>query len=150
MSLEIYWKKALEQTRLSIEDKSLYPVKTDIITRDLYEKDDFIIRKLDTSKFNKKKIYGPKQNPFCPWEKILEIDKIGDYHQLILNKYPVQKGHILLITNKWIAIIKRKNDHIHGFSINGLGFAGYLLVTENSNINYLKKLGPEKLLENFV
>ena len=45
---------------------------------------------------------------------------------------------------------KKKNDHIHGFSINGLGFAGYLLVTENSNINYLKKLGPEKLLENFV
>ena len=276
MSLEIYWKKALEQTRLSIDDESLYPLKTDIITRDLYEKDDFIIRKLDTSKFNKKKIYGPKQNPFYPWEKILEIDKIGDHHQLILNKYPVQKGHILLITNnwkpqngwldindwkaiqhvnkdtsglwffnsspiagasqphrhfqllrrskdeiscprekwflemelskdsdcklkkniivskfnflensislfelylelckklglgdpinniqpkyaynllitnKWIAIIKRKYDHIHGFSINGLGFAGYLLVTEKSNINYLKKFGPEKLLESFV
>jgi len=59
MSLEIYWKKALEKTRLSIDDESLYPLKTDIITRDLYEKDDFIIRKLDTSKFNKKKIYGP-------------------------------------------------------------------------------------------
>ena len=58
MSLEIYWKKALEQTRLSIDDESLYPLKTDIITRDLYEKDDFIIRKLDTSNFNKiKKIY---------------------------------------------------------------------------------------------
>ena len=55
MSLEIYWKKALEQTQLSIDDESLYPLKTDIITRDLYEKDDFIIRKLDTSKFNKKK-----------------------------------------------------------------------------------------------
>ncbi len=276
MSLEIYWNKALEQTRLSIEDNALYPLKTDIITSDLYEKDDFIIRKLDTSKFNKKNLYGPKQNPFCPWEKILEIDKIGDDHQLILNKYPVQKGHILLITNnwkpqngwldindwkaiqqvnkdtsglwffnsspiagasqphrhfqllrrsrdeiscprekwfldinleqdknsklkkniivskfnfldnsvsifelylelckklgigdprsnkkpispynilitnKWIAIIKRKKDHIHGFSINGLGFAGYLLVTEKSNINYLKKFGPEKLLECFV
>ena len=55
MSLEIYWKKALEQTRLSIDDKSLYPLKTDIITRDLYEKDDFIIRNLDSSKFIKKK-----------------------------------------------------------------------------------------------
>ena len=276
MSLEIYWKKALEQTRISIDDKSLYPLKTDIITNDLYKKDDFIIRKIDTSKFNNKKLYGPKQNPFCPWEKILEIDKIGDNHQLILNKYPVQKGHILLITNnwkpqngwldikdweaiqqvnkdtsglwffnsspiagasqphrhfqllrrsrneiscprenwflemnldqninsklkkniivskfnflensvslfelylelckklglgdpisdkkpiypynvlitnKWIAVIKRKNDHIHGFSINGLGFAGYLLVTEKSDVNYLKKFGPEKLLESFV
>ena len=55
MRLEIYWKKALEQTRLSIDDKSLYPLKTDIITSDLYEKDDFIIRKLNTSQFNKKK-----------------------------------------------------------------------------------------------
>ena len=55
MSLEIYWKKALEQTRLSIDDESLYPLKTEIFTRDLYAKDDFIIRKLDTSKFNKKK-----------------------------------------------------------------------------------------------
>ena len=34
MSLEIYWEKALEQTRLSIDDESLYPLKTDIITRD--------------------------------------------------------------------------------------------------------------------
>ena len=55
MSLEIYWKKALEQTRLSIDDESLHPLKTHIITRDLYEKDDFIIRKLNTTKFNKKK-----------------------------------------------------------------------------------------------
>ena len=56
----------------------------------------------------------------------------------------------ILITNKWIAIIKRKFDQLFGFSVNGLGFAGYLLVTEKSNINYLKKYGPEKLLENFV
>ena len=276
MRKEIYWKKALDQTLLSIDNKSLCPLKTDIITRDLYQKNDFIIRRLDTSKFNKKKFYGPRQNPFCPWEKILEIDKIGNYHQLILNKYPVQKGHILLITNtwkpqngwldnndwtaiqkvnkdtsglwffnsspiagasqphrhfqllrrskdeiscprekwfldmksdtnsvcklkkniiiskfnflenstslfelylelanklglgdpinddkpkypynilmtnKWIAIIKRRYDHLHGFSINGLGFAGYLLVTDESDINYLRKYGPEKLLESFV
>ena len=276
MSLETYWKKALHQTQLSINDESLYPLKTRIITSDLYQNNDFIIRKLDTLNFNKERIYGPKQNPFCPWDKILEIDKIDDDHQLILNKYPVQKGHILLITNnwkpqngwldindwkaiqkvnkdtsglwffnsspiagasqphrhfqllrrskdeiscprekwflemelskdsdcklkkniivskfnflensislfelylelckklglgdpinniqpkypynllitnKWIAVIKRKYDHIHGFSINGLGFAGYLLVTEKSNINYLRKFGPEKLLESFV
>ena len=67
----------------------------------------------------------------------------------ISDKKPIYPYNIL-ITNKWIAIIKRKNDHIHGFSINGLGFAGYLLVTENSNINYLRKIGPEKLLESFV
>ena len=275
MRSETYWEKALAQTRLSIDKKSLHPLKTEVITKDLYDNDDFIIRKLDISKY-KKKIYGPRQNPFNPWEKILEIEKIGKNHQLILNKYPVQKGHILLIsnswkpqngwldindwiaiqkvnndtsglwffnsspiagasqphrhiqllrrsngevscprekwfielelnndygnklkknivvskfnfldnssniynlyldltkkiglgdpindykpkypyniliTNSWIAVIRRKYDHIHGFSVNGLGFAGYILVTEKSNKKYLKKYGPEKLLENFV
>ena len=276
MRSEKYWEKALKQTQLSINENCLCPLETTVITKDLYSKNDFIIRKLDTSKFNKKIFYGPKLNPFNPWEKILEIEKIGNYHQLILNKYPVQKGHILLITNSWkpqdgwldindwiaiqevnkdtsglwffnsspiagasqphrhiqllrrkygevtcprekwflnleknndkesklnksiivshfnflenssyiynlyleltkkiglgdpindakprypynilitnnwIAVIRRRYDHLHGFSINGLGFAGYLLITDKSDINYLKKYGPEKLLENFV
>lgn len=276
MRSEKYWVKALDQTHLSITNNGLFPLKTTVVTREYYNKNDFIIRELDTSRFKKKNSYGPNQNPFNPWDKILEVDKIGTNHQLILNKYPVQKGHILLITNtwrpqdgwldindwiaiqmvnedtsglwffnsspiagasqphrhfqllrrdhgeticprekwfldfennndqdsklkknavvskfnfldnsiniynlylelskkiglgnpiddekprfphnilitnNWIAIIKRKYDHVHGFSVNGLGFAGYLLVTEKSNINYLKKYGPEKLLENFV
>ena len=276
MRSEKYWVKALDQTHLSITNNALFPLKTTVVTREYYNKNDFIIRELDTSRFKKKNSYGPNQNPFNPWDKILEVDKIGTNHQLILNKYPVQKGHILLITNtwrpqdgwldindwiaiqmvnedtsglwffnsspiagasqphrhfqllrrdhgeiicprekwfldlennndqdsklkknavvskfnfldnsiniynlylelskkiglgnpiddekprfphnilitnNWIAIIKRKYDHVHGFSVNGLGFAGYLLVTEKSNINYLKKYGPEKLLENFV
>ena len=276
MRSEKYWVKALDQTNLSITNNGLFPLKTTVVTSEYYNKNDFIIRELDTSRFKKKNSYGPNQNPFNPWDKILEVDKIGTNHQLILNKYPVQKGHILLITNtwkpqdgwldisdwiaiqmvnedtsglwffnsspiagasqphrhfqllrrdygeiicprekwfldfennndqdsklkknavvskfnfldnsiniynlylelskkiglgnpiddekprfphnilitnNWIAIIKRKYDHVHGFSVNGLGFAGYLLVTEKSNINYLKKYGPEKLLENFV
>ena len=56
----------------------------------------------------------------------------------------------ILITNSWIALIKRRLDHLYGFSVNGLGFAGYLLITEKSDLNYLKNYGPEKLLENFV
>ena len=276
MRREKYWEKALEQTSLSIKKNSLHPLETNVITRDYYDKNDFIIRKLDTSKFKKIICYGPNKNPFNPWEKILEIDKIGENHQLILNKYPVQKGHILLITNNWkpqnswldindwyaiqkvnkdtsglwffnsspiagasqphrhiqllrrshgevacprnkwfmdlikrndgdtklkknivvsyinfleepskiyslylklskkiglgdpindeipryphnilitnnwISIIRRKFDHLHGFSVNGLGFAGYLLITEKSDDKYLKRFGPEKLLENFV
>ncbi len=276
MRSEKYWVKALDQTNLSITNNGLFPLKTNVVTREYYNKNDFIIRKLDTLRFKKLNSYGPKNNPFNPWDKILEVDKIGTNHQLILNKYPVQNGHILLITNtwrpqdgwldindwiaikmvnndtsglwffnscpeagasqphrhfqllrrdhgeiscprekwfldleinndqdsklkknvvvskfnfldksiniynlylelskkiglgnpindekprfpynilitnNWIAIIKRKFDNVHGFSVNGLGFAGYLLVTEKSNINYLKKYGPEKLLENFV
>jgi len=77
MRRETYWEKALKQTNLSINNNGLYPLETKVVTDEFYDKDDFIIRKLDTSKFKKLIYYGPKQNPFRPWEKILEIDKIG-------------------------------------------------------------------------
>jgi len=276
MKKEIYWEKALQKTKISINSKSLFPLKTIDITNNLYKGNDFIIRELDITKFKKNNLIGPKINPFKPWENILEIDSIGNDHQLILNKYPVQLGHILLITNewkeqngwidikdweaikevnkdtsglwffnsgplagasqphrhiqllrrdsselscprenwildfnnanyknkkfckniiikkfsksfneeniykiykdlsfklglgepkidkrprfpynmiftdKWIVLIKRKTDNLFGISVNALGFAGYILVTEKSDIKYLKKIGPENLLENFL
>ena len=276
MNKEIYWEKALLKTKISIDSKSLFPLKTIDITKNIYQGNDFVIRELDINKFKKNTLIGPKNNPFKPWDKILEIDSIGNYHQLILNKYPVQIGHILLITNEWkeqngwmdikdweaikkvnndttglwffnsgplagasqphrhiqllrrnpselscprekwilnfnnvnyknekfskniiikkfskslseeniyqiykdlsnrlglgdpkidkkpkypynliftdswMVLIKRKIDNLHGISINALGFAGYILVTGKSNINYLKKHGPEKLLENYL
>jgi len=276
MRKEIYWEKALQKTKISINSKSLFPLQTNDITKNLYKGNDFIIRELDITKFKKNTSIGPKINPFKPWDNILEIDSIGKYHQLILNKYPVQLGHILLITNewkeqngwldikdweaikevnkdtsglwffnsgplagasqphrhvqllrrdpselscprekwildlnnvnyknekfskniilkkfskslneeniheiykelayklglgeprkdkkprypynliftnKWIILIKRKTDNLFGISINALGYAGYILVTEKSDINYLRKFGPEKLLEKYL
>jgi len=276
MKKEIYWEKALQKTKISINSKSLFPLNTTDITKKLYKGNDFVIRELDITKFKKSTLIGPKINPFRPWDNILEIDSIGKYHQLILNKYPVQLGHILLITNEWkeqngwidikdweaikevnddttglwffnsgplagasqphrhfqllrrdpselscprekwildfdnvnyknqrfckniilkkfsktlnkeniheiykdlayklglgkpgidkkprypynliftnqwILLIKRKTDNLYGISVNALGFAGYILVTEKSDKKYLKKFGPEKLLENFL
>ena len=276
MKREIYWEKALQKTKISINSKSLFPLNTNDITSQLYKGNDFVIRELDISKFKKNSLIGPKDNPFKPWDERLEIDSIGKYHQLILNKYPVQLGHILLITNdwkeqngwieqkdweaikkvnkdttglwffnsgplagasqphrhiqllrretleiscprekwilnfsnrnfknkkfyeniiirkfskslneeniyktyldlsnklglgiptkdqkpkypynliftdKWMVLIKRKTDNLHGISVNALGFAGYILVTCKSNISYLRRHGPEKLLENFI
>ena len=276
MNKEIYWEKALSQTEISFKNKSLFPLRTVDITKNISDSSEFIIRELDISLFKNKRLFGPQPNPFNPWEKNLEVHQIGNNHQLILNKYPVQKGHLLLITNrwkpqsgwlekedwnalkevnmdtsglwffnscksagasqphrhiqllrrgqnekscpredwflrllksknnenklskniivhkldlnnnseylynlylnlskkvglgspktdespkkahnilltnKWIAIIKRSKDNVHGISVNSLGFAGYLLVTEYSDLTYLAKYGPEKLLEDFV
>ena len=44
---------------------------------------------------------GPKPNPFLPWDRRLEVEQIGDSHVVILNKFPVQAGHMLLITQAW-------------------------------------------------
>ncbi len=276
MTKEIYWEKALKKTNFSINSKSLFPLKTTDITKNLYKGNDFIIRELDITKFKKNTLIGPKINPFKPWDNNLEIDAIGNYHHLILNKYPVQLGHLLLITNEWkeqngwidindwdaikevnkdttglwffnsgplagasqphrhiqllrrdtselscpreewilnfnninyknkkfckniiikqfskslneenvheiyndllsklglgepnmdkkprfpynliftnnwMILIKRKLDNFYGISINALGFAGYILVTEESDLKFLKNYGPEKLLENFL
>ena len=46
MRSETYWGQALEKTRESIRNYSLYPLKTTVITRELYDRNDFIIRKL--------------------------------------------------------------------------------------------------------
>jgi len=44
-------------------------------------------------------------------------------------------------------MIRRRQEHVAGFSINALGFAGYLLLTEHSNLDWLKAHGPWALLE---
>ena len=276
MIKEIYWEKALKRTKSSVKSKSLIPLKTKNITTKLYSGTNLIIRELDIKNFKVTKQIGPKVNPFKPWDKKLEISPVGRNHHLILNKYPVQLGHLLLITNdwkpqcgwldredwdaikevnndttglwffnsgpragasqphrhfqllrrgsnemlcprenwlleftnannknkkfnnkivtkkfllsldkedlyssylelskkldlgnpkqnkkpnypynilltnRWISLIRRKTDNLDGISINALGFAGYILVTKNSNINFLKEKGPDKFLENFI
>lgn len=44
---------------------------------------------------------GPKPNPFRPWDPRLEVERIDESHVVILNKYPVQSSHMLLITQAW-------------------------------------------------
>ena len=73
------------------------------------------------------------ENPSCLFEFYLELcNKLG-LGDPISDKKPIYPYNVL-ITNQWIAIIKRKYDHIHGFSINGLGFAGYLLAVSYTHL----------------
>jgi ATP adenylyltransferase len=44
---------------------------------------------------------GPRPNPFLPWEPALELERLGDGHVVLLNKFPVQRGHLLLISQQW-------------------------------------------------
>jgi ATP adenylyltransferase len=44
---------------------------------------------------------GPKPNPFLPWDRPLQVALLPSGHVLLLNKYPVQSAHLLVITQHW-------------------------------------------------
>jgi ATP adenylyltransferase len=52
----------------------------------------------------------------------------------------------ILLTRSWMAVIRRKREGVHGFSVNALGFAGCLLSTDGSDLSWLKEAGPDELL----
>jgi len=101
VNYETLWEKALIVTKEAILNSSLTPLETKskLIKNHLNEY--FELRQLKSTKLLNKIFNGPKPNPFYPWDSDLEISSIFDSHELILNKYPVQLGHMLLITNTW-------------------------------------------------
>ncbi len=100
MKSQIIWTKALQISRKAVDSGALIPLDTK-----KYKTNklccDYELRFL-LSPIPKYLVeYGPKSNPFIPWDSRLEIQSINNKHTLILNKYPVQLGHMLLITNEW-------------------------------------------------
>ena len=281
MTTEYYWLEALERSKTAQASGALVPLTTDLLQLSTDKPLPFELRQLHGFPPRHLNPEGPKPNPFQPWDQRLEVAPIGNDHVLILNKYPVQKGHMLLITRDWaaqagwlnfadwsalsavdrdtsglwfynsgpdagasqphrhlqllrrhsteqicprmdwfhrrladlkttsgsvlenncvvkersksqhrsdqqalledyleladrlclgnplrnqrplqaynmlltrdwMALIRRRREGMAGFSINGLGFAGYLLCTKNSDLDWLKRHGPEALLEEVV
>ena len=102
MKRELIWSRALEISRNAVDSGAVIPLET------LKYKSngfccDYELRFLKSPIPNYLTEYGPKRNPFIPWDTRLEVQAINNKHTLILNKYPVQLGHMLLITNSWNA-----------------------------------------------
>jgi len=97
---QIIWAKALQISRKAVYSGAVIPLETK-----KYKTSklccDYELRFLLSPIPRYLIEYGPKRNPFIPWDTKLEIKSIDSRHTLILNKYPVQIGHMLLITNKW-------------------------------------------------
>lgn len=98
---QTYWKRALEQSEQALRQKALVPLSTSRIKLSGSRADQFELRVLNDRLPKHHRSEGPKVNPFRPWDPELAIDTVGDDHVLILNKYPVQTGHMLLITREW-------------------------------------------------
>ena len=100
MKSESIWSKALEVSRKAVNCGAVIPLNT-IKYKSTKDSCDFELRFLNSPIPKYLTEYGPKRNPFIPWDTRLQIQPINDKHTLILNKYPVQIGHMLLITNTW-------------------------------------------------
>lgn len=101
MADQIYWKKALERSEQALRQQALVPLSTSRVEIHGPNADQFELRELNDRLPKHHRSEGPKINPFRPWDPELAIDNVGNDHVLILNKYPVQTGHMLLITREW-------------------------------------------------
>lgn len=99
MRAERYWHQARAVSGKALESGALVPLDT----RELQLEGlaPFLLRRLEGAPPRHLTVRGPKPNPFLPWEPPLEVGQLQGSHVLILNKYPVQPCHLLLITRQW-------------------------------------------------
>lgn len=96
---ETYWRAALARSAEAEAKGALVPLTTEVVEADWLSP--FVLRRLLSRTPKHLRSGGPKPNPFLPWERELEIGRLGAGHVLLLNKFPVQPGHLLVITADW-------------------------------------------------
>ena len=101
MAEKQFWSKALERSDQAWKSGALIPLSTSNIKLSGTGAEHFELRQLNAALPRHHRPEGPKPNPFLPWDPRLEVERIHHSHVLILNKYPVQRAHMLLITRCW-------------------------------------------------
>lgn len=96
---EHIWHKALHVSDSALATGALIPLQTRLL--DGKGLAPFQLRQLLSRPPRHLGSQGPKLNPFLPWDPPLEVEQLPSGHVVILNKYPVQKAHLLLITEDW-------------------------------------------------
>jgi ATP adenylyltransferase len=91
--------QALACSRSALASGALVPLATEPVPWPSWSP--FQVRRLLSRTPKHLRSPGPRPNPFLPWEPDLEVQRLGQCHLLLLNKYPVQHGHVLLITQQW-------------------------------------------------
>ncbi len=96
---ERLWQAGLQRSDQARADQALVPLATDLLV--LPDAEPFVVRRLLSATPKHLRASGPRPNPFLPWDPRLEVTRLGESHVVLLNKYPVQPGHLLLITQHW-------------------------------------------------
>lgn len=98
MPAETLWQHALLRSQQACATGDLVPLETESLALGI---DPFVVRRLLSRAPKHLNAAGPKPNPFQPWEPGLEVTRLQTGHVLLLNKFPVQPGHLLVITPQW-------------------------------------------------
>lgn len=99
MRAEHHWRRALQVSDQALRQAALVPLSTRLIQ--VPELDPFVLRELVSRPPRHLGAAGPRPNPFLPWDAPLEVARLTTGHVLLLNKYPVQQAHLLVITSDW-------------------------------------------------
>ena len=99
MRAEHYWRRAREVSAEALACGALLPLRTTVLQHGPLAP--FVVRQLEAFPRPRPALPGPRPNPFLPWDRPLEVDQLAGGHVLLLNKYPVQDSHLLVITRDW-------------------------------------------------
>jgi ATP adenylyltransferase len=96
---ERFWRQARDVAARALEQGALVPLET----RELQVAglEPFQLRQLVSAVPRHLRDAGPRPNPFLPWDRPLQVEHLASGHVLLLNKYPVQGEHMLVITDQW-------------------------------------------------
>jgi len=92
------WQQALACSDRAESSGALVPLTTETLELGIAP---FVVRRLLSRPPKHLRAEGPKPNPFLPWDPALEVTRLGASHVVLLNKYPVQRGHLLVIPTTW-------------------------------------------------
>jgi ATP adenylyltransferase len=96
---ERFWRQALAVSESARQAGALVPLGTELET--LAGIEPFVVRRLTSRTPRHLRPEGPKPNPFLPWDPPLEVAILASGHVLLLNKFPVQPAHLLVISQQW-------------------------------------------------
>lgn len=90
---------ALQRSATAEACGALVPLTTELVVA--ADHGPFVLRRLLSRTPKHLRGGAPRPNPFLPWDPALEVQRLGQSHLVLLNKFPVQRGHLLLITQQW-------------------------------------------------
>lgn len=99
MRAERFWQQALTVSERALRQGALVPLTTRPVCLGGIEP--FLLRQLSSRPPRHLLAGGPRPNPFLPWDLPLQVELLDPHHVVLLNKYPVQEAHLLVITQEW-------------------------------------------------